>query len=208
MYGRRFGEDELRFEPSGGLLHASLVMQDKETDSYWSIMTGDALAGDFRGTELRELPVGEKLPFGEWRQLHPHTLVLSVDGLEHDDSNPYDNYFDSEEGFRGAEAEDPRLPTKAPIFAFQLDGDAYAVPFTAFAGGAEITLDDGRTLVLYRPEEASIFLSTEATLRPADGAEDQSLEGFDTFWFNWSMIHPETRILGTTDAASEPAPHS
>ena len=27
-------------------MHASLVMRDKETDTYWSIMTGDAIAGD------------------------------------------------------------------------------------------------------------------------------------------------------------------
>ena len=40
------GDEELNFEASGALLDASLVMRDRETDSWWSIMTSDAIGGD------------------------------------------------------------------------------------------------------------------------------------------------------------------
>ena len=80
MYGREYGDQVLRFEASGGLLNASLVMRDKETDSFWSIMTGDALSGELKGTSLVELPYGEKVRFGEWVERYPDTLVLTVKG--------------------------------------------------------------------------------------------------------------------------------
>lgn len=60
MYGREHEGRELEFEPSGGLLHSALVLQDKQTDTYWSIMTGNAVAGDLSGAPLDELPLGVK----------------------------------------------------------------------------------------------------------------------------------------------------
>jgi hypothetical protein len=54
-------------------LHSALVMQDKETDSYWSIMTGDSLA---------ELPLGVKSQWKDWVASHPDTVVLSVEGAD------------------------------------------------------------------------------------------------------------------------------
>ena len=218
MYGRAYGDKVLNFEASGGLMHASLVMQDKETDSYWSIMTGDALAGEYKGTHLEELPWGTKATWKTWRAEHPKTLVLSVDGVEHPERNPYDDYFSSPEGWRDLEAADDRLPTKEPIYALQLGGKAYAIPAAAFVDGGAFEVG-GKHLFLYRPKDAAIFYSTVAFVSPEgftrkdgvwrhasgatfdpeegsfSGGEVPRLDGFDTFWFNWSMTHPETEVL-------------
>jgi len=101
-------------------MDASLVMRDRETDSWWSIMTSDAIGGELNGADLVELPKGEKTTWKDWRQRHPDTLVLSVGGEEHVENNPYDNYFSSDSGFRDIAARDDRLETKAPVFTFQL----------------------------------------------------------------------------------------
>ena len=221
MYDREYRGKELQFEASGGLIHSSLVMQDKQTDSYWALMRGEAIAGRFKGTRLRELAVGEKTLWMDWRQRHPGTLVLSVNGLEHIESDAFAGYFKSVEGFRGEKARDPRLATKDPIFAFRWKGQAYAIPYLAFEGGATVSID-GQTLLLYRPEGAELFDSTRAFVLPhgsyqkkegawveaATGASfnpvtgqfeglPQSLElnGFDTFWYNWSLANPGTRVL-------------
>ena len=221
MYGREYGDRQLNFEASGGLMHASLVMQDKETDSYWSLMTGDSLAGELEDTRLVELPLGAKMQWKDWLAEHPETLVLSVEGVEHPETNPYDNYFSSPDGFRGLQADDDRLPTKEPIYSFQLGGQAYAVPSSQFEDGGAFAAA-GRHLFLYRPKGAAIFYSTlayvssqggfehrdgvwrhesgaafdpeQGRFASADGAVER-LDGFDTFWFNWSMTHPETEIL-------------
>ena len=219
MYDRNYGPRQLNFEASGGLLHASLVMQDKETDSYWSIMTGDALSGEFKGTRLVELPYGSKMTWKDWKAEHPDSLVLSVGGVEHDEHNPYDNYFAEPEGFRDAVAADDRLPTKEPIYAFQFADHAYAIPYSEFAGGTAFEVA-GQHLFLYRPKDSAIFYSTLAYISSEGGFEQRNgawfhtsgaafdpkeerfengdvprLNGFDSFWFNWSMTHPETEIL-------------
>jgi len=223
VYGRSYDGKTLRFEASGGLLHNALVMADRETDSYWSILTGDALAGPMEGTELEELPLGIKARWDDWVAEHPDTSVLSVDGQEHVEDNPYKSYFASDAPPWGADSWDERLPPKQPIYAFQRNGRKYAVPFATFEGGTVFELEEGGDEVfLYRPEGEAIFYSTlgwvgdfeigedgrvrhiatGAVFDPGRerfiGAEGEvpRLEGFDTFWYHWSKTHPGTAVLG------------
>ena len=215
MYDREFGDKTLTFEASGALWKASLVMRDRETDSWWSIMTSKSIGGALESRDLVELPVSEKAQWKDWRQRHPETRVLSVDGSEHDDTNPYDGYFEGDRTFRGVKVADKRLPAKAPIFSFWLGGKPWAVPHEAFAGGKIFTGKDlgNRGLLLYRTPEGAIFESTRAYLVDAGEAGDASpadllpkagqpapkglepLTGFDTFWYNWVAVNEDTRLL-------------
>ena len=138
---------KINFEASGGLIHSSLVMQDFETDSYWAIMKGEAIAGEFKGTKLRELP-GVKMRWKDWVAKHPNTQALSVNGLE-EGTNAYRGYFASKGGFRGEAAKDERLRTKDPIFSFQYEGQSYAVPYSAIEGGKVYELGEIRLFFYY-----------------------------------------------------------
>jgi hypothetical protein len=222
----------LSFEPSGALWEASLVMRDKETDSWWSIITGDAVGGNLEGEKLDELPVSEKVRWGEWKKRHPDTLVLSVDGQEYDPRNPYTGYFNSERTFQRITAADPRLPAKELVFAFRLGGEQYAVPHAAVEGGAGAVIG-GREVFLYRVAGADVLESTRAyvmeagdtRIRYKDGAwidaktgaefspqtgfaadakGVEKLTGFDTFWYNLANIISDPVILekGGPDATS------
>ncbi len=222
MYGRQYAGRELRFEASGGLLHSALVMQDKETGSYWPIMTGVAAAGKLKGTPLQDLPLGVKMAWRDWVRQHPDTMVLSVDGVEHVMSNPYDEYFASASGFRETSAKDKRLPTKEPIWAFQMGQRRFAVPLRSLEGGRAFHVAD-RWIFLYRSKGASFHASTRALVtagritqvggvwihepsggrfEPAWGSfvgaptvDPGPLPGFDTFWYVWSLTHPDTLVL-------------
>ena len=169
VYDRTVGNEEFSFEASGALLDASLVMRDRETDSWWSIMTSDAIGGELDGTDLVELPRGEKTTWQEWRWQHPDTLVLSVQGEEHIENNPYDNYFASEGTFRDLEIDDRRLAPKDSIYSFWWGDEPYAVPHAAFVGGKVLVVDGwgDQRLFLYRGEGASIFESSQAWVVPA-----------------------------------------
>ncbi|NKB88321.1 MAG: DUF3179 domain-containing protein [Acidobacteria bacterium] len=218
MYSRDYDGLELNFEASGGLVNSSLVMQDKETDTYWSIMKGSATAGQLSGTSLVELPVSEKTSWAEWRAKHPTTRVLSVDGAEYRDDG-YESYWASDEGFRGQMADDERLDTKAPIFAFTHGNSRFAVAHAAIEGGHVVELPDGARLFLHRPAGSAMFRSTVAFVSRAGFIEDggawvelesgarfaanegkfagdvEQLQGFDTFWYNWSLNNPDTEVL-------------
>jgi hypothetical protein len=223
VYDRQYGDYTLHFEASGGLLHDTLVLQDKETDSYWSIIKGLSIAGELAETSLKELPIGTKLRWQEWVSLYPDTRVLSVDGREHYPVNPYQGYLDSEEGFGGRVVSDERLATKEPVFGFVLDGVAFAVPLRAVTGGAVFEIDSSYVF-FFRPVDSQVIRSTVAYISSAGGftrsgeswthsdskavfdtsrgffvggdpPELKRMEGFDTFWYTWSPLHPETKIL-------------
>lgn len=191
------------------------MMRDRETDSWWSIMTSDAIGGDLSGTDLVELPLGEKTTWGDWRRRHPDTVVLSVEGREHVENNPYDNYFASEGTFRDLVIEDQRLAAKAPVYVFWLGGEPWAVAHSAFSGGRVLELEgiESRAL-MYRDPDAAIFESTRAYLvdpgvaRPGRTVEEllalaessseagiEPLPGFDTFWYSWVAVNTETRLV-------------
>ncbi len=226
MYSRDVGGKTYTFEVSGGLLNAGLVLQDRETDSYWSIITETALKGPAEGAELDTLPGAVKTTWGEWRREHPRTRVLSVDGVEHATGEKYQKYFASEKGFRDMEATDRRLPDKESIYAF-FDGEtASAVAHRSFLGGGAFELRDGRQLFLYRLDDDSHYRSTSAFTAPPRGRfvragdrwqlelgdrvvawnpqsrafegeiELQDPGGFDTFWYIWSLTHENSSILG------------
>jgi hypothetical protein len=141
-----------------------------------------------------------------------------VAGQEHVENNPYDNYFASDSGFRDLAARDQRLGTKEPIYSFQIGAGKYAVPFSAFEGGAVVRAG-GRAVFLYRPADVAVFYSTLA-FQGAEGAFErregawhhvpsgarldtgaasfggaERLDGFDTYWYMWSLTHPDTEVL-------------
>ena len=181
MYDRRYAGRVLAFEPSGGLLHAALVMRDRPTDSWWSIISGDAIGGDLDGTPLKEIHRSEKVQWGEWKTRYPGTSVLSVNGHEHDPSNPYDRYYSSAQTFRGTRSPDERLRQKEPVYAFRIGDDPYAVPHSRIEGGAVFVLDDGTELFLYRKPGASFYSSTYAYVG-ASAKSESRFEKRDEIW--------------------------
>lgn len=209
MYDRVFGDRELNFEASGALWQASLVMRDRETDSWWSIMTSEAIGGELDGADLVELPYGEKTTWGDWRARHPDSLVLTVAGRQHEAHNPYDEYFSSDRTFRDLEINDRRLAAKEPIFSFFLDGRPHAVPHAAVAGRRLFEVA-GNRLLLIREPGAAMLASTRAWRVPEGAAGELSelppdgklrangfvpLAGIDTFWYNWAAVNEDSTIL-------------
>jgi hypothetical protein len=196
------------------------VVQDKETDTFWPVILGKAAVGALKGTPMKPIPASVKTQWKDWRRDHPDTVVWSYGGDEHIERSPYQSYIDSPFGHKGIAAKDARLETKAPIYAFEHDGRYYAVPFPAFVGGRAFTVG-GRSIFLFRPPDVAVYYSTRAYWSSVgfaqkdgawvDGATgarfDQekgdfvgksrppALSGFDTFWYMWSLTHPDTEVV-------------
>ena len=200
-------------------MNSALIMRDKETDSYWSIMKGKATAGPLRGRALVKLAGAEKVRFRDWRRRYPNTRVLSVDGRE-DAPDPYERYWRDSAGFRGQSARDDRLKTKEPIFAFERGKEVFALAHARAEGGHVARGSGGVVFFFYRPPGAPLFASTDAFVSRTGfvkdrrgwvetetgavfdprqarfvGAEVERLSGLDTFWYTWSLEHPKTRVL-------------
>ena len=123
---------ELRtFGTSGLLYQSNKLMFDAETKSLWSSLTGEPVVGTLVGSGhvLMALPV-VTTTWGEWRQRHPRTEVLSVNtGFERDYSEgaAYRSYFGTDTLMFDVSLRDGRLPNKAEVLVLRSLDDAFDI---------------------------------------------------------------------------------
>ena len=70
------GRQVLVFGNTSALYESDMVMYDHQTGSYWFQVAGEAIVGELTGRRLKPLP-SITISWGEWKALHPDTLVLS-----------------------------------------------------------------------------------------------------------------------------------
>lgn len=127
VYDRRVDDEELTFGVSGKLIMNNLVMYDRQTDTLWSQILGEAVEGELAGLRLDQLP-HTQTSWSAWRRQHPDTLVMAKDGPYFND--PHDFYYSTEaKGVLGETHHDDRLPPKDLVLGYIFGGRAKAYPF-------------------------------------------------------------------------------
>jgi hypothetical protein len=122
----------LEFGVSGFLRNSDLVMFDRETETWWQQVTGEAIVGDLVGTQL-ELLSSAIVSWADFRSEFPDGRVLSRDtGLRRPyGTNPYVGYDDANETpFLFSGEVDERLQAMDRVVTLELDGDIAAYPFS------------------------------------------------------------------------------
>jgi hypothetical protein len=119
------------FGTTGNLRHSDLVMWDRQTESWWQQVTGEAIVGELTGKQLALLPAAI-VSWEAFKEAYPHGQVLSRDtGFPRDYGvNPYAGYDDADEPpflFNGSA--DKRLPPKERVITVSLSGEDAAYPW-------------------------------------------------------------------------------
>jgi hypothetical protein len=153
----------LDFGTSGKLYRSNLVMYDRQTESYWAQVTGQAIMGRLTGTQLEFIPV-QLVAWEDWVARHPDGKVLSRDTGHRRSygSNPYEGYDrpDSQPFLFKGEP-DPRLPSKARVVGVRVGDDVVAFPYeqlTAHATRGWSVLSEtvgGRQVVVFWKDGAA-----------------------------------------------------
>lgn len=129
MYAREIEGQEYSFGVSGKLIRNVLVMYDRQTESYWSQLIGEAVAGDMVGTKLEFLP-SWMTTWAEWKETHPDTVALDKGGRR-GGRDSYESYYASDSaGVIGKTNFDDRLYTKEFVLGVEVDDAAVAYPFS------------------------------------------------------------------------------
>lgn len=104
-----------------------LVMYDRQTDTLWSQLIGEAVEGPLKGTRLEYVPSWQTT-WSDWKSQYPHTLALDKgSGGSYD---PYTSYYNSSSsGVIGQSTVDDRLYVKEFVIGVEHDGEAVAYPF-------------------------------------------------------------------------------
>ncbi|NNE47151.1 MAG: DUF3179 domain-containing protein [Rhodothermales bacterium] len=129
-YRRTVGEEVYEFGVSGMLRHSDLIMYDRQTESLWQQIDGEAIVGDLTGTLLEPLPA-QIVSFAQFAARFAAGSVLSRETghVRNYGTNPYRGYDDIDERpflFRGDI--DDRLPPMEKVVALSLGGVKIAYP--------------------------------------------------------------------------------
>ncbi|MEJ7800069.1 MAG: DUF3179 domain-containing protein [Ilumatobacter sp.] len=130
-FDARVDGQTLRFGVSGLLRNSDLVMWDDATTSLWQQITGEAVVGDFAGTQLELIPTSI-VSYGDVLENFPDAISLSRDtgfGIEYG-ANPYRAYSSSTSPFLFDGDPDPRYPALSRVVGVTLDGNEKAYPFS------------------------------------------------------------------------------
>jgi len=75
VFDRVVGGRVLDFGTTGKLRHSDLVMYDRQTESWWQQFTGEAIAGEMAGTELKRIP-SRLEAYSSFVERHPNGKIL------------------------------------------------------------------------------------------------------------------------------------
>lgn len=152
-FERRLDGRVLDFGTTGNLRNSDLVMYDRQTESWWQQLTGEAVVGELTGEELDAIP-SQILSWEEFKRLHPGGRVLSTEtGYERPyGENPYAGYDQPNSApFALAGRADDRLPPKERVAAVRT-GPRSAVVYPFSRLRREAPVEDevaGRPVVVF-----------------------------------------------------------
>ena len=156
MYAREIDGETYTFGVSGKLLRNVLVMYDRETNSEWSQLIGEALTGPLTGTKLDLVP-SSRMTWKEWRERYPNTLALRKPRYTGFDS--YDRYYQSNEaGLIGETIRDDRLEIKQLVVGITFADVAIAYPYSELESAPVVNdeVAERKLLVTFNAQTESI----------------------------------------------------
>ena len=197
VFATNIRETALVFGVSGLLYNSDVLLFDRNTESLWSQILGEAVSGPLKGTELPQL-AATHTTWADWRSRHPDTLVLSADtGYDRNYRNdPYQGYDRSRRLYFQVANRAPRdYHPKALVMGIEVDGEYKAYPFEELRALGEQRFEDvvnDKRVAIHWDEAASSARALEA-----DGTPYPSTVGF---WFAWYAFHPHTEVFKATEA--------
>lgn len=129
VYSREIDGNEYSFGVSGKLIMNVLVMYDRQTQTLWSQLLGEAVEGPLKGTKLEYVPAIHTT-WADWKTQHPGTLAL-VKGYYGTLTAYRDYYASSDAGVIGETFTDKRLYVIEFVVGVERKGEAVAYPFSA-----------------------------------------------------------------------------
>jgi hypothetical protein len=191
VYSRQVDDKELTFGVSGLLYKANVLMYDRQTESLWSQVRRESVAGPLTGAKLKVLP-STLTTWKKWRKKHPDTHVLSLDtGHDRDYSrDPYESYYASRRGFLSFFQSAPGEEEKEMVVGIELDGVVKAYPLGLIRQKKAFTDTIAAKKLAFTFDPAT----DQLTVRDEAGNE---VPFVTVYWFVWKGMYPETSLQGS-----------
>jgi hypothetical protein len=168
-FERTLDGETLDFGTTGRLRFSNLIMYDRQSETWWQQASGEAIAGDHTGRQLRFLPA-PIIGWDEFKSSHPTGVVLSRDtGYNRSyGNNPYAGYDDVRMSpFLYVGPRTPgELPAMARVLTIDLNEDAVAYPYDILREVLVINdnVGDEPVVLFWQTGAASAFGQTQEAL--------------------------------------------
>jgi len=149
VYTRELGDTSLTFIVSGMLWRNSMIMQDEETGTLWSHVTGEALEGPLVGRKLRVVP-SVQTSWERWHTAHPRSEVLAKESPI--EGSPYASYFADPDraGIFPVRFLEGVLPAKEMVVGVAKGTDAVAIAWKKLAAEELVEVELGGEPVIVK----------------------------------------------------------
>jgi hypothetical protein len=198
-FERRVDGRVLSFGTSGMLYADNLVMYDRQTESLWPQLSGQASIGVLTGQELVAIPMGV-VAWSDFRDANPSAHVLTRDtGFDRPyGSNPYVGYDDPDGGllFGLPDEADERLPVKERVVGIADGTDSVAVVRSSLVDAEPTQLRVGQQDLVIWHEPGQVSALDAGTV--AGGADIGTVGVFDPR-VDGRRLHFETADEGFRD---------
>ena len=151
-FKRTLNDTVYDFGVSGNLRNSDLIMWDRQTESWWQQLTGEAIVGDLVGEQLEFVPT-QLVSWADAKANFPAASVLSRDETGYDRSygrNPYGGYDSSTYPFLFDGPADDRLAAMDRVIAVEINEEFVAYPY-AILSAAKVIADSvgGEEIVVF-----------------------------------------------------------
>ncbi len=177
-FAARVAGRELSFGVSGLLYNSDVLLYDRQTNSLWSQLLGQAISGPLKGQRLTLLPL-TYTSWADWRKAHPATQVLSTNTgtVRPYQRDPYDGYENDEEPMFPVQFRAAGFHPKERVLGIKLDGRSKAYPFV------ELGKTSGEFIDRIGDTALTIRYDRHARRATAHGSDGQQLAAVVGYWF-------------------------
>jgi len=178
------------FGVSGLLFNSDVLLYDRETESLWSQLMGQAVSGPSVDQNF-ELVAMEQTSWQDWKERNPNTQVLSTEtGFTRDYSRlPYDGYESSPQLYFPVKNKNDALNTKERVIGISVGNVHKAYSFSKLSKAESLPISD-----IVNGSEILIHYNKESKSAKITDKEGNLLNGTTLFWFAWFAFHPDTEV--------------
>lgn len=182
-------EEDLNFGVSGLLYNSNVLMYDHQTESLWSQLKMEAVAGKRRGEKLELLPASHTT-WNKWVAQHPESLVLSErTGYERDYTNdPYWVYRRSSDVLFPFSSREKSYHLKELVIGVTTDDEAWAWPFV------ELARSDGPVTGEVDGQRVEVRFNTDARTGAIFNEAGEEIASTIAYWFAWISFYPDSKV--------------
>ncbi len=190
-FSAEVGDGSKTFGVSGLLYNSDVLLYDRQTESLWSQIMGQAVAGKLRGKDLTLIPT-DNTTWAQWKEAHPDTWVLSEDtGFSRNyDTSPYANYDKDPSVWFPVTAKNKDYHAKTLVIGIEVDGKFKAYPFPELKKTKQAVIKD-----TFQGKSLKIYFDKKAVSAYITNGESKKLSGTTLYWFAWYAFHPETEVF-------------